>query len=223
MYTENIVRGMGFSPKTQRELLAYLEKSREIKEHLYISCSPKNSRGERRIKIGRTADPHRRRRDYARCDMEIVWSMQMEHTNRLERLVLIGIKSDFQGLSGRSGVPCIQEIQALGRKVVCPCGKSHNDMFLTTSHWDDTHMDGLKDLIFELSRLEKIESENLVKVEALEVTSGEEDGQGEVGDGEGKAPVREKSEERAAEIHVELVRAQRPWVRGPDGRLIRAT
>lgn len=226
IYTESIIRGMGLSPKTQKALLAYLNKTKEIKEELYVACSPKNALGERRIKIGRTADPDRRGRDYANCGMEIVWSMRMEHTNRLEKLVLMAIKSDFKELGRQSGNPFIQDIRLLGRKVVCPCGKSHNDMFLTTANWDDTHMDELKNSIFEFSRLDRLESENLFKVEVdepLEGVDGEVNEQDRDGAGEEERPIpaRAKSEERAAEIHAELVRAQRPWVRGDDGRLIR--
>ncbi|KAF8417394.1 hypothetical protein EV426DRAFT_623306 [Tirmania nivea] len=227
---ENIIRGMGFSPKTRRALLAYLNKTREIQEDLYIACSPKNSAGERRVKIGRTADSDRRKRDYKKCDMKIVWSMGMDHTTRLEKLVLMGIKLEFTELGRRSGNTFVREIRVLGRKVVCPCGKSHNDMFLTTGNWDNSHMDELKNLVFEFSKLDRIESENLFKLEADEEPDGlaadrEESEQSQHGaeEEEGPAPVRATSEERIAEIYAELVRAQRSWVRGADGRLIRTT
>lgn len=222
---ENIIRGMGLSSKTRRELLAYLDRTKVVKEALYIACSPQNSQGERRIKIGRTADPDRRRRDYEKCDMKIVWSMRMEHTIRLEKLILLAIKSDFKELGRQSGSTFIQEIQALGRKVVCKCGKSHNDMILTTGRWDDTHLDALKSLVLEFGILDRIESENLFRVEVDEVlqgddVEGEEKGRDEAREEEG---TRAKSEERVAEIHAELVRAQKAWVRGADGRLIRTT
>lgn len=224
---ENIIRGMGLSPKTQRTLIAYLNKTREVKEELYIACSPQNPQGERRIKIGRTADPNRRMCDYEKCGMEIVWSMQLEHTNRLEKLILMAVKLDFQELGRQSENSFIQEIRVLGREVECPCEKSHNDMFHTTSNWDDTHLDELKNLIFEFSKLDRLECENLFKVEVNEPldedAGGEEKEQTQAGAGveENHTPVRGKSEERAAEIHAELVKAQRPWVRGVDGRLIR--
>ncbi|KAF8433603.1 hypothetical protein BGX38DRAFT_1222413 [Terfezia claveryi] len=223
---EHIIRGMGFSPKTQRALIAYLNKTREVKEELYIACSPQNPQGERRIKIGRTADPNHRVYDYKKCGMEIVWSMHLEHTNRLEKLILMAMKLDFQELGQQSGNSFVQEIRVLGRKVVCPCGKSHNDMFHTTGNWDDTHLDELKNLIFEFSKLDRLECENLFEVEVdepLEKGAGGEKEQTQGGDGVGETQtaVRAKSEERAAEIHAELVKAQRPWVRGVDGRLIR--
>jgi len=208
--------------------MAYLKKTREIKEEIYIACSPKNALGERRIKIGRTAYPDSRGRDYANCGMEIVWSMRMEHTNRLETLVLMGIKLDFKELGCQSGNLFVKEIQVLGRKVGCPCGKTHNDMFLTTSSWDDTHMDELKNSVFEFSRLDRIDSEDLYKMaeeEEDEEAEMEEplEGNGQDRDnGAGEpTPTRAKSEERAAEIHAELVRAQKMWVRGVEGRLIR--
>ena len=152
----------------------------------------------------------------------------MEHTHRLERLVLMAIKLDFRDVGRRSKKLFIGEIQLLGRKVACPCKKRHNDMFLTTRNWNDTHMDELKGMIFEFSKLDRIESENLFKVEvdqAVEGADGEEGEQDEDGPGdeERPTPVRAKSEERAEEIHAELVKAQRTWVRGETGRLIRTT
>lgn len=173
----------------------------------------------------------RRKQDYRKCGMDIVYSIRMPNTLRVEACVLKLLKAEFKNIGNKSSVPIIQKIQDLGRSVNCPCGKKHNDMFLTKPDFQfpGSDKEQLEKFIKDIYTLEKMDAEDFFTLEITQYSptaAGESISSVEEEANEGRSPQRATSEGRKLEIQKELHREQThhpvSWQRDPDtNRLIR--
>lgn len=139
---------IGFSTATQK-LLASL--TQETSEYIYLAASLPNATGHLRIKLGHTNGPLEPSTDQQACELTTIWRLPVANAARVERLALMAVKSEFDG--GQSRIPFILAIESYVNGVQCPCTKTHQDIFVTTS----AEYDWLKDLVIRLDKLDRAE------------------------------------------------------------------
>ncbi|KAF8441247.1 hypothetical protein BGX38DRAFT_1203711 [Terfezia claveryi] len=106
-------------------------------EKTYIAVSSPGPDGSHRAKVGRLGMTSHLQRAaaYKRCGLHIVTTVGVASSQRVEKLVVGLLKANFKWKeAGDTDVaPYFQQMTAMGRKIPCPCGRGHDDVFLTSS------------------------------------------------------------------------------------------
>lgn len=151
---EYIVEGLNdlsFTPFTRQKLEARFQTDLI---NIYISCSEKNQNGRRRFKVGSSITIEDRATEQAACGMHIKWIIPAPEGTVLKSLILDMLKTELMfhpkpSLSRRTrqpnsaqqpittNVPFIRKIVRVGRHVKCPCGKRHDEIFVTEADDED--------------------------------------------------------------------------------------
>lgn len=106
-------------------------------DKIYIAVSSPGPDGSHRAKVGRLGmTSHLQRATaYKRCGLHIINTLEVASSQRVEKIVVGLLKSNFKWKeAGDADIPpYFQQMAAMGRKIPCPCGRGHDDVFLTST------------------------------------------------------------------------------------------
>ncbi|KAF8417489.1 hypothetical protein EV426DRAFT_705357 [Tirmania nivea] len=133
---DELVHTFGMKPKRIPAIESLVGQT-YYRDKAYIAVSSPRPDGTHRAKVGRLGMTSHLQRvaAYQRCDLHIVATLGVASSQRVEKLVMGLLKSNFKWKEAgdTDNAPYFQQMLAMGRKIPCPCGKGHDDVFLTSS------------------------------------------------------------------------------------------